>query len=51
MLETLLSAQATLLTLLSERREVAVFAALVIGYAAGAIKVGPFKLGTRWTWQ
>lgn len=32
-------------TLLSERPEVTIFAALVVGFAVGAIKLGPFKLG------
>ena len=30
---------------LSARPELAIFAALVVGYAAGAIKLGPFQLG------
>jgi putative transport protein len=32
-------------TLLTARPELAIFAALVVGYAVGAIKLGPFKLG------
>lgn len=32
-------------TLLSSRPELAIFAALIGGYAVGAIKIGPFKLG------
>jgi putative transport protein len=36
---------ATLKGLLSDRPELAVFAALIVGYAIGAIKVGPFQLG------
>jgi aspartate-alanine antiporter len=35
----------TLKGLLSDRPELAIFAALVVGYAVGAIKVGPFQLG------
>ena len=31
--------------LLSARPELAIFAALVVGYAVGAIKLGPFQLG------
>ena len=36
---------AMLQTLLSARPELAIFAALIVGYAIGAIKVGPFQLG------
>jgi putative transport protein len=36
---------ATLKGLLSDRPELAIFAALIVGYAIGAIKVGPFQLG------
>ena len=32
-------------TLLTARPELAIFAALIVGYAIGAVKVGPFKLG------
>ena len=32
-------------TLLTARPELAIFAALIIGYAIGAVKVGPFQLG------
>ena len=32
-------------TLLTARPELAIFAALIVGYAVGAVKVGPFKLG------
>ncbi len=35
----------TLKGLLSDRPELAIFAALDLGYAVGAIKVGPFQLG------
>ena len=35
----------TLKGLLSDRPELAIFAALIVGYAIGAIKVGPFQLG------
>jgi putative transport protein len=31
--------------LATDRPELAIFAALIVGYAAGAIKVGPFQLG------
>lgn len=34
-----------LLSLISARPELAIFSALVVGYAIGAIKVGPFQLG------
>ncbi len=36
---------ATLKGLLSDRPELAIFAALLVGYAIGAIKIGPFQLG------
>src|SRR5580658_6437808 len=36
---------AALKELLSDRPELAIFAALIVGYAIGAIKVGPFQLG------
>jgi putative transport protein len=36
---------ATLKGLLSDRPELAIFASLIVGYAIGAIKVGPFQLG------
>jgi putative transport protein len=36
---------AMLQTLLSARPELAIFAALIVGYAIGAIKIGPFQLG------
>ena len=36
---------ATLKGLLSDRPELAIFAALIVGYAIGAIKLGPFQLG------
>ena len=32
-------------TILAARPELALFAALAIGYGVGAIKLGPFKLG------
>jgi putative transport protein len=32
-------------SLVAQRPELAIFAALVIGYAIGAVKLGPFKLG------
>jgi len=35
----------TLKGLLSDRPELAIFASLIVGYAIGAIKVGPFQLG------
>jgi hypothetical protein len=36
---------AMLRTILTARPELALFAALAIGYGVGSIKVGPFKLG------
>src|SRR5580692_6567345 len=36
---------ATLKELLSDRPELAIFASLIVGYAIGAIKFGPFQLG------
>jgi putative transport protein len=45
MIQMLLSARTMVQTLLSTRPEVAIFAALAVGYAVGAIRLGPFKLG------
>jgi len=36
---------ATLKGLLADRPELAIFSALIVGYAIGAVKVGPFQLG------
>jgi putative transport protein len=36
---------ATVKTLLLDRPELAIFAALIVGYAIGSIKLGPFQLG------
>jgi aspartate-alanine antiporter len=49
MLQDLLSASpgvfATVKGVLAERPELAIFAALIVGYAVGSIKIGPFQLG------
>jgi putative transport protein len=45
MLQIMISARPVLGALLAERPELAIFGALVLGYALGAIKLGPFKLG------
>jgi len=38
-------ARSVLQLLISARPELAIFAALIVGYAIGAIKIGPFQLG------
>jgi aspartate-alanine antiporter len=45
MLSTAPALLATVKGLLSDRPELAIFAALILGYAIGSIKLGPFQLG------
>lgn len=45
MLEALQYASATVQSLFASRPELAVFAAIAIGYAIGSIRLGPFQLG------